>query len=136
MLYRAEFMYISVLRHNHKTAWMLSRCSLYTCTASNKTVYLRIVQYKMMVVHISFYITVGCFIRKRAYCSGLENMALAEKHLCIGMSLLLVFAGKVKVNIRLFVTVESEEGFKRNVVSVLTHHCSALRAGFVRHVHS
>ena len=44
------------------------------------------------------------------------------------MDLTLYFAREVKVNIRLFVSLKTEESFKRNFVTVTLHRNMAIRA--------
>ena len=47
------------------------------------------------------------------------------------MSIELVFAGEVKVNIRLFIAVEAQESLKRNIIAVTYHFLPANRAVFI-----
>ena len=53
--------------------------------------------------------------------SGLENMIGAEQFLRITVNVALVLAGEIQVDIRLFIAIESQERFKRNVMPVPIH---------------
>ena len=46
----------------------------------------------------------------------------------------LILTGEVQVNIRLLITVKSEERFKRNILTVRDHHRAALRTRLDRKV--
>ena len=46
----------------------------------------------------------------------------------------LILTGEVQVDIRLLITVKSEERFKRNILTVRDHHRTALRAWLDRKV--
>ena len=74
------------------------------------------------------------FIRNGCNGAGLENMGRAEKLFGIFMRPCLIFAGEVEVDIGAFVALETKEGFKRNVVTVALHRCSAFRTVLFRKV--
>ena len=50
------------------------------------------------------------------------------------MSLTLVFIGEVKINIRLFVSLETKESLERNIKSHLIKLRSAFWAYLIRHI--
>ena len=136
MLYGAELIYILVLWNYHKSSGMLSGRSLNTGTSLYQSVHFRIMQSNVMVFNIFFYISECRFIGKGSYGSCLEYVSLSEKDFRIRMGLLLIFSREVKVDIRLLVAVKSKECFKGYIVAVFFHHCSAFRAGLIRHIHS
>ena len=136
MLYRAELIYILILWNYHKSAGMLSCGPLYSGTSLHQSVHFGIMQGKVMILNISFYISESRFIRKGSNGTGFKHMTLSKEHFCVGMGLLLVFSGEVKVDIWFLIPVESKECLKWYVMSVFFHHCAALGAGLIRHVHS
>ena len=50
------------------------------------------------------------------------------------MGLTLIFSGKVQVDIRLLVSLEAKEGFKRDVKAILHQGFPANRAELIRHI--
>lgn len=61
---------------------------------------------------------VGGLIGESTDCTCLENVLSAEKSFGILMRLRLEIAGEVKVDIWLFIAVETEEGLERDIVAV------------------
>ena len=77
---------------------------------------------------------VRIFLLERAYCSGFESMSAAEKHTDIAVRTRLVITGKIQIDIRLFVTIESKKGLERNVLPVYIHNLAAVRTLLLRHI--
>ena len=71
-----------------------------------------------LLFHIFFYKTIGSLFRYRRDRSSFKHMSFAKEFLRIPMRLVLIFAGKVQVNIRRLVSIKSQEGFKRDVMPV------------------
>ena len=142
MLYRCKCMYLLTDWKNNNSSRMLSRCTSYINTACCQTLYLTVtlgyVMSKLLTLFlkITFNISVSRFLSNRTYRTCLERLPLAEYNLSIGMCLTLVFVRKVKVDIRLLVTLEAKECFKRNVKSFLTQLFAAHRAYLIRHIAS
>ena len=85
---------------------------------------------------IVLHITERSFLRKSTDGSCFECLALTKDNLCVSVGICLVFTGEVKVDIRLFISLESKERFERNIKSLFLHLRSALRADLVRHIAS
>ena len=66
--------------------------------------------------------------------AGFKDVVLAEKLFRVLMHLGLYLAGEIQVDIRLFVAVEAEEGFKRYLMSVAVEFRAALGTFFRRQV--
>ena len=134
MLYGAKFVYIICVRHNYYTSRVLTRCSFYTNAACRKPCHLRLAHFYVLFLTVFKHISVGGFLRHRADCSGTEHKSLTEKGFRIFMNCRLIFARKVKVNIRLFIALESQKCFKRNIMTVPVVRCSAFWAHLFRQV--
>ena len=122
------------LRYNYNTSRMLTCCTLYTCTARNKAVNLCICRDFTFFVVIFFYKAVCCLFCNCTYCTCTENMPFTKKLFNILMCNRLIFSGKVKVDIRLFITLKAEECLEWYIMPVLNHWLSAFRAVFIRQV--
>ena len=64
---------------------------------------------------IIFHITERCLIRQCTDGSRTEGLSFTEDNLRIFVGLTLILAGEVQVDIRLLVSLESQEGLKRNI---------------------
>ena len=64
---------------------------------------------------IVLHVTERCFIRQRTDGSRTERLTGAENNLCVFVRLTLVITGKVQVDIRLFVSLESQERLERDI---------------------
>ena len=81
-------------------------------------------------------VAVRCLVRDTRNSTRAECLPGAEDDLGILMCLRLVFTGEVQVDIRLFISLESQECLERNVESQLIQFGPAPRAVPVRHVTS
>ena len=70
------------------------------------------------LIQIFFDIAVGGLVLNTGHGACLEHVGFAEQLLCIAVHIGLIFAGKVQVDIRLFIAVEAQEGLEGNVVAV------------------
>lgn len=111
---------------------MLSRCALYADTTAGQAVYFRLAEVNLCVrmlfvifVKVLHDISVRRLGRNRTHRSGTENIFLTEKDFGVFMSIALIMPGEVQVDIGRFVTVEAEEGFKRDIVPVIYHFLAA-----------
>ena len=134
MLHRCKFLNLLTNRKNNDTARMLSGRSSDTGTSLYDTVDLTVTFVLSTFFVVVFHITKRCFFRKCTDGSCLECLTLSKNNLCITMGICLIFTGEVQVNIRLFITFETKECFKRNIEAFFVHLCSALRADTVRHI--
>ena len=134
MLNRRKGMdFLSVGQH-HDTARMLACGTAHAHTALHDPVDLTVPLVLASFLVIILHITEGRLVRQRADGSGPEGLSLSENHLGVFMGLGLIITGKVQVDIRLLVSLESQEGLKRDVKAFLFQRRPADRAGLVRHV--
>ena len=103
-------------------------------TACHQPVNLRTVHGNPLVFQIVQNIPVCGLVRQCADGTGLEGFSGTEQHFRKLMGISLYVAGEVQVNIRGFVSLEAQEGFKRNIVSVPFQRGAAFRAVFLRQV--
>ena len=136
MLNRCEIVYFIFRRNNYDSAGVLSRCALDSDKLSYHMGYFRLRNFNLSLFKILAYITPRRLIGKSAYRSRSENVALTEKLFRVFMNLTLHITREVKVDIGGFITVESKEGFKRYIVTVLIHKLTANGASLVLKVKS
>ena len=96
---------------------MLAGGTAHAYTALNNTVDLAVSLPGSPFLIIFLYITESRFIRQCTNGSCTESLALTENNLRIVMGLTLIFTGEIEVNIRLFISFKSKEGFKRNIMA-------------------
>ena len=60
----------------------------------------------------------GRFIRHGGDGTGLKDVVLAEQRFRVAVGVALVLTGEIQIDIRRFVAVETQKGFKRNGVAV------------------
>ncbi len=133
-LNRAKFVNIMVTRNDHQSAGVLPRGTFNSRTAIYKAIDFRIMYRNIPFRKILFHKAVSRFICKRANRSSLEYMARSKKFLGIRMRCLLIFAGKIQVNIRFLVAFKPQKSLKRNVMPVFMQHCTADRTDLIRHI--
>ena len=97
---------------------MLAGCALYSDAALDESVFLRALNGHAFFIEPFFDEAIGGLIGESTDCTCLENVLGAEKGLGILMRLRLEIAGEVKVDIGLFIAVETEESFERDIVTV------------------
>ena len=86
-----------------------------TCASLHDPVDLAVSLVHTTLLVIIFHITERCLIRQRTDRSGTEGLSRTEDYFCIFMCLTLILTGEVQVDIRLFVSLESQESLKRNI---------------------
>ena len=135
VLHGAEVRHIHILRDDDKPTGMLACGAFDTHEAKGQAVFLCLGGFDSPLLQILFDVPVGSFFCQGADGSGTEYMVGAEKNFRVFMCLRLVFAGKIKVDIRcFFIAGVAQEGFKRDIESVSIHACAALRTVFFGHV--
>ena len=134
MLYRSEGVDIFTKRKNDDTARMLSGGTTDTCASLHDPVDLAVSLVHTTLFVIIFHITERCLIRQRTDRSGTESLSRTKDYFCIFMCLTLILTGEVQVDIRLFVSLESQESLKRNIKPHFLQWFSTPRAYLIRHV--
>ena len=115
---------------------MLTGTASYSGTSGSNTVNLTGPLVNATFFKIILHVTEGRLIRQGCNGSGTEGLSRAEDNLSIFMRLGLVLTGEIQVDIRLLVSLESQERLKRNIKSVLVKLFSAHRTYLVRHIDS
>ena len=134
VLYRRKFLNIPANGKDDDAARMLS-CRPAHPGASlddpvDLTVPLSLSSFLIIVLHIA---------KGSLFCQGADGprfkgLSGAENNLYIPVGFSLVISGKVQVDIRLFVPLKSQEGFKRNIKSFLFQRFPAHRTLLIRHI--
>ena len=127
-------------RQNYNSSRVLSCRSSYIHAALGNTLYFTSSFYDWPALFFGFIlkivknISVCSFFGNRTDCSRFKCLSFSKNNLGKRMCLTLVFIGKVKVDIRLFIPFESKECLKRNVKAHFVKFVSASRTYFIRHV--
>ena len=117
MLHRGKFFNVPSNGKNDNTAWVLACGPAHTCAALDNTVDLAVPLSLSPFFIVILYIAESCFLRQGADGSGLKSLARAENNLYIPVGFSLIIAGEIQVDIRLLVSLKSQESFKGNVKS-------------------
>ena len=87
-----------------------------------------------MILVVPFDIAIGGLQLDRAYGACLKGLSFAEYLFGIGVGLGLVISGKIQIDIRLLIALESKEGLKGDIESVFYKRLSAYGTDLIRHV--
>jgi len=136
MLYRGEGVNILPQRQYNDTAGMLTGTSPHSGTSGSDTVDLAGPLMNATFFKIILHITESSLIRQGCNGSGTESLSCAEDNLRVFMRLGLVLTGEVQVDIRLLISLESQERLERNIKAILMKFLSTHRADLVRHIDS
>ena len=123
-------------RYNNHSAGVLTCCTLDARTADCKALFLCLMHCKSTFLCVLFDKSYCCFFCNGCDCTSLEHVILSEQFFSVAVRFGLILTAEVKVNIRNLVTLEAQEGFKRNFVTVLIHSCTAFRAILWRQIKS
>ena len=134
MLHRAEVVDLHSSWHNHHTAGMLAGSALDAGTSRRQSGLLSPVHHSTLAFGVFLYKADTGFLRHRGNGSGFEHVILAEQGFCIPMSVALILTGKVQVDIRGFISVKAQKGFKGNIMAIPVVGSAALRTVFIRQV--
>ena len=134
MLYRSKRVNILSHRQHDDAARMLPRASSDARTPHDKAIDLTGPFPHPMIFIIIFHIAKSRLIRQRTDRTRAVSLPVTENNFRIFMRLTLVFAGKIQIDIRLFIAFETEKRFKGNVKSFLLQRRSADRAILIRHI--
>jgi len=133
-LYRGKIVNIFVMRHHNHAGGVLAGGALDARKAAGKPRKLGIVERQVPLLRIFADIGLGCFFGDGGNGTCLEHVGAAKHDFRIFLRLILVFAGKVQIDIRHFISAEAEKGFERNFVPVTIERCAASGAVFRRKV--
>ena len=136
MLNRGKFLDFFAHRKYDDTSRMLPCCTPDSSASLYNSINLAVTFMHAALFKIVLHITECSLLRKGTDGSCFEGLAFAKDNLCVSVGICLVFTGEVKVNIRLFISLESKKSFERDIKSFFLHLCSALRANLVRHIAS
>ena len=127
-----EVVYFIFTRNDDDSSGVLTCSTFCTETSVYKPVHFRAV-HRYSLAFKEFRGESPCgFVCKSTDCSCFEGFSLSEEDFREFMRVSLHISGEVEVDIRRFVSLESEECFKRDIVSVLLAFCAAFRAVFRR----
>ena len=105
-------------RKHHDTSRMLSGGTPDSHTSLHNPVNFTVSFMYAAFFIIIFHITKCSLICKRTNRSGSKSLSGSKNNLGIFVRLTLIVSGKVKIDIRLFISLKSKESFKRNVKSI------------------
>ena len=100
------------------------------CDTLNLTLSLSLFMILVIILHKA----ICRLIRKRTDRPCLKCMTLSKQHLCIFMGFRLIITGEIQVDIRLFITLESEESLKGDIESRFYKRFPAHRTVLIRHI--
>ena len=133
-LYRGKGINVLPHRKNDDTARMLSGRPVDSDTAGGNAVDLTASFMYTALLKIILYISVCRLVGKCTDRTRFKCLSLTEDNLRVLMRLTLVLSGEVQVDIRLLISLKSEECLKRDVKALLGKRSAALRADGIRHV--
>ncbi len=136
VLHRTEFIDLVIVRADDDAARMLAGRTLDAGTMLRQTVFFIFVDRDIPLFKKLRHIAKGRLFGDRADGPGLKNIFFAEDGPHIAMRDRLIFSGKVQVDIRLFVSLEPQEGRERDRIAVPLHRRAAVRAVQRRHIHA
>ena len=125
MLHRRKCIYLISYRQYDNSSRMLSCGSSYIYAAFGNPFYLVSSLYNRssklftLFFKIFVYKTLRRLFSNSTNCSGFKCLSFSKYNLCICMCFTLVFIRKVKIDIRLFITLKSQECLKRYIKSHL-----------------
>ena len=134
VLHGGKIVHAVLLGHNDDAAGVLTRSALDADAALDKTIHIRAAERNALAVEIFRDKAERRFGRHGTDGTCAEHVFTAEQFLGVFMYLTLHIAREVQVDIGGFVAVESEEGFKRDIVTVARHRFAANRADLVGQV--
>ena len=132
MLNRSKCINLFPHRKNNDTTRMLSRSTTHPDTSKYDPVNFTVSLMYAALFIIIFDITECRLIRQRTDRSCLKGLSLPEDNFGVFMCLTLVLSGKVQVDIRLFISLESKERLERDIKSRFFQRLAAVRADGVR----
>ena len=135
MLDGAEVPDFVFLRNDDQTARVLPGGALDVDAAGGKPVFFRLGDGLVPLRQVLFCVAVGRFLCNSADRARAEDVRLAEHLHTVSVRLGLIFAREVEVDIGDLVAAEAEEGFKRDIESVLIELRAAFRADIAQSSH-
>ena len=107
VLYRCKCINVMSDWKNYNSSWMLSGCSSDSRTAFRNSCYFTSSLLNSTLFTIFSNICFSGFLGNCTDCSCSESLSLTKDNFRIFMCLTLIFTGEIKVNIRLFITLET-----------------------------
>ena len=136
MLYRSKFIDVMTVRKHHNTAGMLPGTAPDPGAAYRDPLNLTAALPLLTFLIIILYKSISRLVSQRADRSRLKSVSFTEQDFCVFMGLCLIISGKVQVDVRLLVSLETEECLKRNIKAGFNKRLAAHRAVLIRHVKS
>ena len=136
MLHRGKGVDILSERQHDDSTGMLAGTASYTGTSGSNTVDLAGPLMNATFFKIILHIAEGGLIRQGCNGSGTEGLTRTENNLRVFMRFGLVLTGEVQVDIRLLISLESQERLERNIEAILMKLLSTHRTDLVRHIDS
>ena len=134
MLDRAEVPDLVLLGDDHQAAGMLAGGSTDPHTAGREPVFLRPGDGPAPLRQVFFHISKGRLLRHGANGPGSKHVGLPKHLHTVGVSLGLVLAGEIQVNVRHLIAAKPQEGLKGNVEAVFLKGTAAFGTHSVRQV--
>ena len=136
MLYRRKRVDLLSHRKHDDSARVLSRRPADADASLHNTVNLTVPLVDTALLVVILDVSERRLVRQRTDRSGTECLTVSENNLTVGMRFTLIFTGKVQVDIRLLVSLESQERLKRNVKPVFYQLLATDRTDLIRHITS
>ena len=134
VLHRGKGINIFAVRKNDNPSRVLSRTSSDSRTPFHNSLNLTFSLSAVSLLIIIFHKTICRLICKSTDCSRTESLACSENHFRIFMSITLIIAREIQVDIRLFIPLKSKKRLKRNIKPVFCKGFPTYRTFFIRHI--
>ena len=131
MLYRRKGVDLFSDRQHNDTARMLSCGTSYTYTAFRNTFHFRTALCDLMFFTIFLNVAICGLFRHCTNRSGTKSLTCTKNNLRIIACITLILIWEVQVDIRLFVSLKSQECFKRNIMTFFVHYCPTIRTDLI-----
>ena len=148
MLYRRKGVDLFSDRQHNDTARMLSGGTAHAYTALHNTVNLTVslvdafrntFHFRTALCDLMFFtiflnVAICGLFRHCTNRSGTKSLTCTKNNLRIIVCITLILIGEVQVDIRLFVSLKSQECFKRNIMTFFVHYCPTIWTDLIRKI--
>ena len=134
VLDRSKLLNVPADRKNNDSSGVLARGPAHSGAALDDPVDLTVPLSLSPLFVIIFYIAESRLLRQSTDGPGLKGLSSTEDNLYIPVGFSLIIPGEVQVNIRLFVSLKSQESFEGDIKAFFLQRLSAHRAVLIRHV--
>ncbi len=131
MLHRAEVVDLHSSWHNHHTAGMLAGSALDAGTSRRQSGSSALCIIVPLLSAYFFTKPIPVFSATVAMVPALNTLSLPNRVFRIPVSVALILTGKVQVDIRGFISVKAQKGFKGNIMAIPVVGSAALRTVFI-----